>query len=94
MKGNEKGKGESLEALSIRLLGYDAKATDEAKKAFDLSASLAREDRLAIEGRYYEAATNWPKAIDIYQTLWRFAPDNLDYGLRLARSRPRSPCCT
>jgi tetratricopeptide (TPR) repeat protein len=66
-------------------LGYDAKAADEAKKAFDLSGSLLREEHLAIEGRYYEAARNWPKAIEVYKTLWTFEPDNLDYGLRLAQ---------
>jgi TolB-like protein/Tfp pilus assembly protein PilF len=66
-------------------MGYDAKAADEAKKAFDLSGGLPREEHLAIEGRYYEAARNWPKAIEVYKTLWTFEPDNLDYGLRLAQ---------
>lgn len=66
-------------------MGYDAKAVDEAKKAFDLSGGLPREEHLAIEGRYYEAARNWPKAIEVYKTLWTFEPDNLDYGLRLAQ---------
>jgi eukaryotic-like serine/threonine-protein kinase len=66
-------------------LGYDAKAADEAKRAFDLSANLPREDRLSIEGRFYEAAKDWAKAIEVYQTLWKFAPDNLDYGLRLVQ---------
>jgi len=66
-------------------LGYDAKAAEEAKKALDLSGSLPREERLAIEGRYYETIRNWPKAIEVYRTLWTFAPDNLDYGLRLAQ---------
>jgi tetratricopeptide (TPR) repeat protein len=68
-------------------LGYDAKAADEAKKAFDLSGSLPREDHLSIEGRYYEATKNWPKAVEVYRTLWTFAPDNLDYGLRLAQAQ-------
>jgi len=68
-------------------LGYDAKAADEAKKAFDLSGNLPREDHLSIEGRYYEAIKNWPKAVDVYHTLWNFAPDNLDYGLRLAQAQ-------
>lgn len=66
-------------------LGYDANAAAEAKKAFDLSANLPREQHLAIEGRYYEATRNWPKAIELAKTLWNFAPDNLDYGLRLAQ---------
>jgi TolB-like protein/Tfp pilus assembly protein PilF len=66
-------------------LGYDAKAAEEAKKASDLSGGLPREEHLAIDGRYYETARNWPKAIEVYKTLWTFAPDNLDYGLRLAQ---------
>ncbi len=68
-------------------LGYDGKAAEEAKKAFDLSGNLPREDHLSIEGRYYEAIKNWPKAVDVYHTLWNFAPDNLDYGLRLAQAQ-------
>jgi tetratricopeptide (TPR) repeat protein len=66
-------------------MGYDAKAAEEAKKASELSEGLPREERLAIEGRYYETTRNWPKAIEVYRTLWNFEPDNLDYGLRLAQ---------
>jgi eukaryotic-like serine/threonine-protein kinase len=65
-------------------LGYDAKAKEEAKKAFELSENLSREDRLMIEGRYRETVSEWDKAAAIYRTLWNFFPDNLDYGLRLA----------
>ncbi len=68
-------------------LGYDANAADEAKKAFDLSGNLPREEHLSIEGRYYEVTRNWPKAIEVYRALWTFAPDNLDYGLRLAQAQ-------
>jgi serine/threonine protein kinase/tetratricopeptide (TPR) repeat protein len=65
-------------------LGYDAKAVDECKRAVDLSAGLPREDRLWIAALYSEAAHDWPKAIELYRTLYNFFPDNLDYGLRLA----------
>ena len=65
-------------------LGYDAKAQEEAKEAVNLSANLAREQRLSIEGRYDELQRDWAKATEIYRTLWGFFPDNLDYGLRLA----------
>lgn len=64
-------------------LGYDPEAASEAKSAYDLSASLGRENRLSIEGRYREATKDWDKAIDVYRTLWQFFPDNLEYGLRL-----------
>jgi serine/threonine protein kinase/tetratricopeptide (TPR) repeat protein len=65
------------------MLGYDGKKIEEAKKAFDLATTLPRQDQLSIEGRYREAASQWPRAIDIYRTLVTFAPDNIEYGLRL-----------
>lgn len=64
-------------------LGYDSKAAEEAKKAFDLSGSLSREDRLSIEGAYYVADKQWGKAIDSYRNLFDLYPDNLEYGLDL-----------
>ena len=63
-------------------LGYDTKARDEAKRAADLSASLPREQRLAVQARY-RALANPQQAIESYQELWRVFPDNLDYGLDL-----------
>ena len=63
-------------------LGYDEKAGEEAKKAFDLSANLPREQRLWMEGHCREFARDFPAAIEIYRTLRNFFPDNLDYALR------------
>jgi serine/threonine protein kinase/tetratricopeptide (TPR) repeat protein len=76
----------SHSALSETLanLGYDALARNEAQKAFDLSSDLSRDERLRIEGRLRETNREWAKAIEIYQTLWRYFPDNPEYGLRLA----------
>jgi len=68
-------------------LGFDQKARDEAKKAVDLSAKLSREDQLWVEGRYREATHEWQKAVDAYNMLWGFFPDNLEYGLRLSRAQ-------
>ena len=65
-------------------LGYDAKARDEAEKAFDLSNSLSREQRMRVEARYREATREWDKAIEIYRGLFHLFPDNIEYGLRLA----------
>jgi len=65
-------------------LGYDQSAAKEAKKSFDLSASLPRADRLLVEGRYRELSHEWDKAISIYEALFQFFPDNPDYGLQLA----------
>jgi TolB-like protein len=84
-------------------LGYDENAKKEAKKAFDLSSRLSREERLSVEARYRATTNDWDKASEIYRTLFNFFPDSLDYGLQLARAqilpekgRTRSPplnCC-
>jgi serine/threonine protein kinase/tetratricopeptide (TPR) repeat protein len=71
-------------------LGYDKKAEEEAKKAFDLSANLTREQHLSVEGRYREFGHDFPAAIEIYRTLRNFFPDNLDYGLRLASAQRKA----
>jgi DNA-binding winged helix-turn-helix (wHTH) protein/tetratricopeptide (TPR) repeat protein len=68
-----------------RGLGYDNKAREEAEKAFDLSASLSREQRLWVEGHYREAIHDWDQAIEIYRSIYRFFPDDLEYGLRVAK---------
>jgi len=65
-------------------LGYEENAKMESKKAFDLSETLSRQDRLWVEAHYYEALREWDKVIEIYRSLFTFFPDNLDYGLRLA----------
>src|SRR5262249_35018117 len=74
----------SVLAESYYALGYEAKAQEEAKKAFDLSADLSREEKLSIEGRYRELSNDLPAAIEIYRTLRNFFPDDLNYALRLA----------
>jgi tetratricopeptide (TPR) repeat protein/predicted Ser/Thr protein kinase len=71
-------------AQAWNALGYVEKAKQEARKAMDLSAGLSRERRLLIEGRYREISGEWDRAVEIYETLFRFFPDSLDYGLRLA----------
>src|SRR5262249_29491512 len=65
-------------------MGYDGKAQEEARKAFDLSGQLPRENRLAIEARYREFSHEYPAAIEIYRTLHNFFPDQLGYGMGLA----------
>lgn len=68
---------------ALSALGYDAKAREEAKKAFDLSANLNREEQLVIEGRYRSVANQWDRAQEVYRTLFGLFPDNLDYGVSL-----------
>jgi tetratricopeptide (TPR) repeat protein/TolB-like protein len=65
-------------------LGYDEPARSEARRAFELSTRLRREDRRLIEARFHEAAQEWEPAIAIYRELADYFPDNLEYGLRLA----------
>jgi eukaryotic-like serine/threonine-protein kinase len=77
-------------AAASSLLGYDAEAREQAKKALDLSAGLRREDHLSIEGRYFETTHAWDKAVATYETLHDEYPDNLEYGLRLATAQTQA----
>jgi DNA-binding winged helix-turn-helix (wHTH) protein/tetratricopeptide (TPR) repeat protein/TolB-like protein len=65
-------------------LGDDAEALREAHLALDLSRSLPREDRLAIEARLYASSRQWAQSAEIYRSLWTFYPDDIDLGLQLA----------
>ena len=67
-------------------LGYDSDAQHEAKKALEGAGDLTREKHLLIEARFYETSRDWSKAIEAYQTLFDFFPDNLEYGLQLANA--------
>lgn len=68
-------------------LGYDVRARDEARKAFEASRSLPREQSLWIEGCYYEITGDVEKAADVFHTLFNFFPDNVDYGLHSAEAQ-------
>jgi len=72
-------------AAAWSALGYDAKGRAEAERAATLSASLPREQRLAVEARYRALAGDSQKAIQSYTELSQLFPDNLDYGLDLIR---------
>jgi DNA-binding winged helix-turn-helix (wHTH) protein/tetratricopeptide (TPR) repeat protein len=76
--------------LAWSALGYDARASAEAKAAFELSGYLSREERLLVEGQYRELSYQWSLAAEIYKTLASFFPDNLEYGLRLANAQCRA----
>ncbi|HTM47658.1 MAG TPA: tetratricopeptide repeat protein [Bryobacteraceae bacterium] len=77
-------------AMALTSLGDDAGARRQAKLAFDLSKDLSRENRLFVEGRYYETENQWEKATTSYRALYGFFPDNLEYGLRLAAAQASS----
>ncbi len=65
-------------------LGYDNEARASADMAYQLATELPREDKLWIEGCYYEASAEWQKAIDSTGVLWGFYPDSVEFGIRLA----------
>jgi serine/threonine protein kinase/tetratricopeptide (TPR) repeat protein len=73
------------EAWSV--LGYEAKAKDQAKQALGLSAKFSREEQLLIQGRAHELLAEQPQAVASYRELWEFFPDNVDYGLFLIRAQ-------
>lgn len=66
-------------------MGHFDTAKAEAKRGLDLSAGLSREQRMQIEASYDEANGDRAKAADIYRVLFDLYPDNLDYGLQLAK---------
>src|SRR5262249_8037031 len=71
-------------ATAWSMQGYAMKAREQSKIALDLSTKLGREDQLVVEGRAREGALEWRQAAEVYRALFRFFPDNFDYGLRLA----------
>jgi eukaryotic-like serine/threonine-protein kinase len=79
--------GHAALAEAWSALGYDARAVASAQKALSLSASLPEDERLEIQGRYYELNHDWPGAIGVYRHLWQDYPDDLESGLRLAAAQ-------
>ena len=65
-------------------LGYDEKAIQEAKIAFQLSARLGREDRTLVEARFREISSEWDKAVDLYRSLSTLYPENPEYAIHTA----------
>ena len=65
-------------------LGYDEKAIQEAKIAFELSARLGREDKTLVEARFREISSEWDKAVDLYRSLSTLYPENPEYAIHTA----------
>jgi DNA-binding winged helix-turn-helix (wHTH) protein/tetratricopeptide (TPR) repeat protein len=79
--------GYSALAMTYYDLGYSAPAKAAAQKAMELRASLPVALRLEAEADYREMNGQWPQAVDLYRQLQRLYPDNLDYGLQIARAQ-------
>ncbi|MCY1080523.1 protein kinase domain-containing protein [Archangium lansingense] len=70
-------------AAALQYLYQEEAAKEAARRAFELSSSLSREERLLVSARHHEAQAEWPKAIEAYRTLFEFFPDNVEYGTAL-----------
>jgi eukaryotic-like serine/threonine-protein kinase len=82
--------GHAALAEAWAALGHDTSAVASAQKAMELSTSLPEDERLAIEGRYYELKRDWAGAIGVYRHLWQDFPDDLESGLKLAAAQSAS----
>ncbi|MCP3956469.1 MAG: tetratricopeptide repeat protein [bacterium] len=71
-------------------LGYETRAKDASLRALELSSELPRQQKLWIEARQLVLAAQWDEAIEVYRALWVFAPENLAFGLELARAQNAS----
>ena len=66
-------------------LGLENLARAEADRAQALGGSLSREERLQIDARWHRVNHRWKEAVESYSALFTFYPDDLNYGLALAR---------
>lgn len=71
-------------AGAYALLGFDIQAKEAARRAMELSREVPREVRLGIEGRSRAIRGEWDQAAEIYSTLRRLHPDDVEIGLHLA----------
>jgi DNA-binding winged helix-turn-helix (wHTH) protein/tetratricopeptide (TPR) repeat protein/TolB-like protein len=76
--------GHAALAEAWAALGYDSRALASAQKALSLSNGLPEDERMEIQGRYYELNHDWAGAIEIYRHLWQDFPDDIESGLKLA----------
>jgi serine/threonine protein kinase/tetratricopeptide (TPR) repeat protein len=79
-------------SLSSVLLtvGFVSRAAEEAKAALDRSSGVSREDRLVIEAQYQRSIYDQAGCADRWHVLAGFFPDNVEYGIELARAYLRA----
>jgi tetratricopeptide (TPR) repeat protein len=68
-----------------QMMGKDDLARKESARALSTAQNLSREAQLVLEARAHAAALEWGRAAETWETLFRFDPENLDYGIQLAR---------
>lgn len=71
---------------ALSALGYDPLAIAEAQRALALAGPLSRAQQLEIAAGLAEARKDWTAAATTDRSLLAFFPDNLEYGLSLART--------
>jgi DNA-binding winged helix-turn-helix (wHTH) protein/tetratricopeptide (TPR) repeat protein len=71
---------------ALAALGYDPLAIAEAQRALALAGPLSRAQQLEIAAGLAEARKDWTAATTTDRSLLAFFPDNLEYGLSLART--------
>jgi serine/threonine protein kinase/tetratricopeptide (TPR) repeat protein len=71
-------------------LGNETKVRDEANQAFRLAGGLGQDDKLLLEARYHGTIREYDKAVQVYLGLFGSSPDNVEYGLKLARAQIRA----
>ena len=76
--------GHAALAEAWAALGYDSRALASAQKALSLSNGLTEDERMEVQGRYYELSHDWAGAIGVYRHLWQDFPDDIESGLKLA----------
>lgn len=76
--------GHTALAEAWAALGYDSRALASAQKALSLSNGLPEDERMEIQGRYYELNHDWAGASGVYRHLWQDFPDDLESGLKLS----------
>ena len=68
-------------------LGFDAKARDMSDRARELAERLPREQQLLVNAQFFSTRGDWAAAIGVWRAVFGLYPDNLDYGLELARTQ-------
>ena len=66
------------------VLGRTQEAREAARKAFESSGGLGRDERLRVELTFRHATRDFARAIDIAQALFTFFPDDVSSGVKLA----------
>ena len=74
-------------STAYTMLGFSAQAKIEATKALDRADTLPTEQRLLVEGQFYETTYQWQRAIDVYSRLFQLFPGSAENGIRLARAQ-------